>query len=77
MKNVKIKIYAPDIEPRIRHGKIFESFKSLENGETMELINNHDPKPLYYQFMYEHEGEFTWEYIKKGPEEWRVLIGKV
>ena len=34
----------------------------------MELINDHDPKPLYYQFMMERTDEFTWEYLEEGPE---------
>ena len=37
----------------------------------------HDPRPLYYQFMVEREGEFTWEYVKQGPDVWQVMIGKV
>ena len=40
------------------------------------LINDHDPKPLYYQFAAEHAGEFVWEYSEKGPIDWRVRIGK-
>ena len=54
------KIFAPDIEPRVRHKQIFETFDRLNSGEFMELTNDHDPKPLYYQFMMEREGEFSW-----------------
>lgn len=42
----------------------------------MELINDHDPRPLHYQFMIEREGEFEWEYLEEGPEVWRVAITK-
>lgn len=71
-----VKVHAPDIPPRIRHIRIFKIFDGLESGEVMHLSNDHDPKPLYYQFMIEREGEFTWEYLEDGPELWRVAIGK-
>lgn len=57
------KIFAPDIEPRVRHRQIFETFDGLNSGEFLELTNDHDPKPLYYQFMIEREGTFSWEYL--------------
>ena len=40
----------------------------------MELINDHDPRPLHYQMLAENEGEFEWEYLEEGPEVWRVSI---
>ncbi|WP_163972033.1 DUF2249 domain-containing protein [Oceanobacillus halotolerans] len=71
------KVHAPDIEPRIRHPRIFEVFDSLKSGEFMELTNDHDPKPLQYQFMMERgDDTFSWEYLEEGPELWRVCIGK-
>ncbi|WP_425542209.1 DUF2249 domain-containing protein [Salinibacillus aidingensis] len=67
---------APEIEPRIRHSKIFEAFDGLQSGEVMKLVNDHDPRPLHYQFMIEREGEFTWEYLQEGPALWKVAIVK-
>ena len=72
----RVKVHAPDIPPRSRHIRIFRVFDKLESGEYMQLTNDHDPKPLYYQFLIEREGEFTWEYMEDGPELWRVVIGK-
>ena len=40
------------------------------------LVNDHDPKPLYYQFAAEHAGDSTWDYLEEGPEVWRVQIGR-
>lgn len=71
------KIFAPAIGPRVRHQQIFETFDSLQPGELMELTNDHDPRPLFYQFQIEREGTFSWEYLEKGPELWRVAIGKL
>jgi uncharacterized protein (DUF2249 family) len=64
------------IVPRERHPLIFGSFARLAAGEALLLVNDHDPKPLYYQFQAESKGEFTWDYLESGPEVWQVRIGK-
>lgn len=60
--------------PRDRHPMIFSTFDNLNPGESFELINDHAPKPLYYQFLHEREGLFEWQYLEEGPETWRVRI---
>jgi len=40
------------------------------------LVNDHDPKPLYYQLAAEHPDRFSWDYLEAGPEAWRVRIGR-
>jgi uncharacterized protein (DUF2249 family) len=62
------------IPPRDRHPLIFDTFDSLQPGETMELVNDHAPTPLYYQFLHERAGQFAWEYVEEGPEVWRAHI---
>ncbi|HET8631723.1 MAG TPA: DUF2249 domain-containing protein [Thermomicrobiales bacterium] len=64
------------ITPRERHPLIFETFARLAPGEAFALVNDHDPKPLYYQFMAEHPGEVDWQYVEEGPEVWQVRIGR-
>ena len=66
-----------NILPRQRHPLIFQTFDALGIGESFTLVNDHDPKPLYYQFSAELTGRFTWEYLEQGPETWRVQIGKI
>ena len=65
-----------DILPRNRHPLIFGVFAALPPGEALLLTNDHDPKPLYYQFQAESTGLFSWDYIEQGPERWQVRIGK-
>ncbi|MBL8146677.1 MAG: DUF2249 domain-containing protein [Anaerolineae bacterium] len=65
------------IPPAQRHPLIFGTFEDLQAGEQFQLVNDHDPKPLYYQFSAERQGEFTWEYVEQGPQIWRVNIGRV
>jgi len=63
--------------PRERHPLIFRTFDALAPGDAFVLVNDHDPKPLFYQFQAESGGQFNWVYLEQGPEVWRVAIGKV
>lgn len=62
--------------PAERHRVIFAAWHALAPGAAYVLVNDHDPKPLYYQFAAEHPGEFAWEPLEEGPQVWRVRIGK-
>lgn len=62
--------------PARRHELIFETYSALTLGAAFVLVNDHDPKPLYYQFAAEYSDLFTWEYLEQGPVDWRVRIGK-
>jgi uncharacterized protein (DUF2249 family) len=62
--------------PAERHAKIFELVNALEPGASFILVNDHDPKPLYYQMEAEYPGQFSWAYVEQGPQVWRVEIGK-
>jgi uncharacterized protein (DUF2249 family) len=62
--------------PKDRHSTIFETFKNLEPGGSFVLVNDHEPKPLLYQFQAEHDGEFDWWTLEQGPQVWRVSIVK-
>ena len=66
-----------ELAPRDRHPLIFSTFGALAVGQTMELVNDHDPKPLYYQFQAELPGAFTWDYLEDGPDTWRVAIKRL
>ena len=63
--------------PPQRHPMIFGAFDALESGQSFELVNDHDPKPLYYQFQAEMAGQFEWTYLESGPVVWRVEIRKI
>ncbi len=64
------------IPPRERHPKIMQLFDTLKTGEEFQLINDHDPKPLYYFFLHERANQFEWEYVEEGPLVWRVSISR-
>ncbi|MFI5062552.1 MAG: DUF2249 domain-containing protein [Streptosporangiales bacterium] len=65
-----------DLAPAQRHESIFVAYQALAPGAGFVLVNDHDPKPLRYQFEAEHSGEFTWDSREAGPEVWRVRIGR-
>lgn len=69
---IDIRIY----EPKDKRPVIFKRFEKLSSGETMELINDHDPRPLYDHFNIELPNQFEWEYLEQGPELWRIGIAK-
>ncbi|HEX6989338.1 MAG TPA: DUF2249 domain-containing protein [Bacillota bacterium] len=64
------------LPPAERHELIFKTYQALQPGQAFELVNDHDPKPLYYQFAAEHPGEFQWDPLEEGPHVWRVRIGR-
>lgn len=64
------------LPPARRHQLIFSTFDGLAPGESFELVNDHDPKPLRYQLSAEHPDQFSWDYLESGPTAWRVRIGR-
>jgi uncharacterized protein (DUF2249 family) len=65
------------VPARERHPLIFSTFDSLVTGEALELVNDHDPRPLFQQFIARVPGEFSWGYLEQGPATWRVAITRV
>lgn len=63
--------------PTERHEMFYRAFADIQPGEAFEFINDHDPKPLYYQMEAESQEPFRWEYLQKGPDDWRVRVIKV
>jgi uncharacterized protein (DUF2249 family) len=76
MSKYNAQVDARKYEPKDKHAVIFQTFENLKLGEKLELINDHDPKPLHYQLLAEYTNQFEWEYLEEGPEIWRVSISK-
>lgn len=60
-----------------RHPRIFDEWEGLEPDGILQLINDHDPKPLRYQFEGEYKDKFSWEYVSNGQPDWIVNITKL
>ncbi|MFB6085865.1 MAG: DUF2249 domain-containing protein [Halodesulfurarchaeum sp.] len=68
-----------DLPPAKRHPKVMDEFDDLESGETLHLINDHDPRPLYYQLDAEVDAFDADGYTveKRGPNEFHATIPKI
>lgn len=62
--------------PAERHDIFFDAFAGLQPGQAFMFINDHDPKPLYYQIEAESSVPFNWTYLESGPEVWRVRVAR-
>ncbi len=76
-ENKIVTIDVRQMPPWERHPSIFRAFDGLDVGDTLKLVNDHEPKPLYYQFMAEMPGRVAWESTQLGPREWVAMIKKV
>lgn len=65
------------LAPRERHSTIFAAFRGLPVGDTLELLNDHDPLPLYHQLQAQAPGGFSWAYLERGPALWKVAIRRL
>ena len=66
----------PQPDTRAAAQEIFERVHELAVGGAFVLVNDHDPKPLYYQLEAEYPHQFSWTYLERGPDVWRVEIGR-
>jgi uncharacterized protein (DUF2249 family) len=68
-----------EIPPPKRHSKIHDAFAELDSGEVLEIVNDHEPKPLFYEMQaeveafdadnYEAEREGDEKFIAKFPKQ--------
>lgn len=72
----EIVINVQEIEPRLRHETIFQTYANLKEGESLIIHNNHDPKPVFYQLQHMHGNTFAWDYLQEGPEWWDIRVTK-
>lgn len=63
-----------DLHPRERHQTIFDRLAKMGPGETLRLVNDHDPIPLRYQLEAQYPGHYRWEAVEAGPERWAIDI---
>lgn len=76
MSATSIELDVRPIPPREKHSSIFRAFDGLSSGQSLVLVNDHDPSPLRYQLLAERPNSFDWEYEAAGPEVWRVRISR-
>lgn len=57
-----------------RHPLIFAKFDALAMGNSLRLLNDHDPVPLHGQLENLRPGQAAWEYLERGPSLFRIRI---
>lgn len=62
------------LPPPERHSTIFAQLDALGTGDTLRLVNDHDPAPLHYQLDATHPHQYLWTYVESGPEQWAIDI---
>jgi uncharacterized protein (DUF2249 family) len=65
------------VDPRERHPMIFGTLESLSVGENFEVYSDHEPAPLHSHLKQEYPGEFTFEYLQRGPVDWHFRITRI
>ena len=60
-----------------RHRLIFETFDKVLLHEAVVLNINHDPKPLYFQFLFERSGQFSWDKTSMPDGTFRIEITRI
>ena len=61
----------------VKHGRVVQTWRDLPVGHYFILLNDHDPAPLRRQFEAECPGTFTWEYLERGPGNFRIRLTKL
>lgn len=65
---------ARKLAPGQRHAIIFQLFDRLEAGGAIEVVADHDPRPLRYLFDVGYGDRCKWIYLEQGPDVWRVRL---
>jgi uncharacterized protein (DUF2249 family) len=50
------------------------AYDALEVGDSLEIVADHDPAPLYYMLKAERGDTFTWDLETAGPDVWRATV---
>jgi uncharacterized protein (DUF2249 family) len=58
---------ARGVAKRFRHAAIFGALESLEDGETMRFVNDHDPLPLIAQMGQRYGNQIGVTYVAREP----------
>jgi len=65
-----------EIPKEERHPTIHHRYGMLPDGEAMDLIAPHEPRPLRGEFEERYGGDFSWEVLEDEPGRCRVRITK-
>jgi uncharacterized protein (DUF2249 family) len=50
------------------------AYDALDVGDSLEIVSDHDPQPLYFMLRAERGEAFTWDLVDAGPDLWRAKV---
>jgi len=59
-----------------KHPAIFQAYAGLGVGESLVLVNDHDPRHLRDEFEVEYPGGYSWDYLARDRGAWQIKITK-
>ncbi|ABD86799.1 DUF2249 domain-containing protein [Rhodopseudomonas palustris] len=62
------------LEPQQRHAIVQRLIDRLPPGRSLQVIADHNPRPLRGYLEMVHGDEADWSYLEQGPEVWRVKL---
>jgi len=67
-----------DVPPPERHPKIMDRFEQLDSGESLTLVNDHEPRPLFYEMKAEVDSfdAEAYEVDQRGDNEFVATLPK-
>ena len=66
------------VAPKDRFSLIMSAYEGLAPGEALELTVDHDPECMYFTLAGTRGADaFSFAYLERGPEVWRVTVTKV
>ena len=77
MNNEPVIIDVRPIPRQERHPLIFSQLESLAPGQTLVVVNNHNPIPLRNQVAENYPGQYKSEYLEEGPTLYRLAFTRL
>jgi len=66
-----------EIPHAIRHATVFGAFDAVPQGGSLILVAPHDPIPLLHQLFDRSGGHLSVDYEERGPQAWRLRLGRI
>lgn len=77
METMVLDLDVRKIPPQQRNPEVvFRAWDALETGQTLRIINDHDPSPLRHAFEATRKGHYEWV-VEQSGQDWFVHIKKI
>lgn len=67
-------LHVGEISADFRHKIIHQLVQHLDEGQSLQLVVDHDPHRLRVEVEVGYAQGFEWSYLERGPDVWRVRI---